>query len=145
MKFNIHKVATIPTTFKWQYVKWKFDISGEKIEDTFEWEIPIEWTKDPSTMYKGGNGTTMRTLLDLRTRSGAGWTGFHQVIPIDLDERPYRRNTHRLYLRHNGLRPLCSIRPEPVRRTDSYLENRRHQPLPIRRCGNRQSGQNGHQ
>lgn len=43
MKFNIHKVATIPTTFKWQYVKWKFDISWEKIEDTFEWEIPIEW------------------------------------------------------------------------------------------------------
>ena len=43
MKFNIHKVSTIPTSFKWQYVKWKFDISGEKLEDTFEWEIPIEW------------------------------------------------------------------------------------------------------
>ena len=43
MKFNIHKVSTIPTSFKWQYVKWKFDISWEKLEDTFEWEIPIEW------------------------------------------------------------------------------------------------------
>lgn len=43
MKFNINKTTIIPTTFKGQYVKWKFDISGEKIEDNFEWEIPIEW------------------------------------------------------------------------------------------------------
>lgn len=43
MKFSINKTTTIPTTFKWQYVKGKFDIMGKKIEDTFEWEIPIEW------------------------------------------------------------------------------------------------------
>lgn len=43
MKFNISKKTIIPDSFKWQYVKWKFDIDWEEFNDSFEWEIPIEW------------------------------------------------------------------------------------------------------
>lgn len=42
MKFEIHKKTIIPDTFKWQYVKWKFDIDWIEFNDSFEWEIPIE-------------------------------------------------------------------------------------------------------
>jgi len=43
MEFNIKKTSAIPKTFKSQYVKWKFDIEWEIIEEVFKWKIDIEW------------------------------------------------------------------------------------------------------
>jgi len=43
MEFNIKKTTKIPDTYKSQYVKWKFDIDWEIIEDIFKWNIDIEW------------------------------------------------------------------------------------------------------
>lgn len=43
MEFNIKKTTKIPATYKSQYVKWKFDIEWEIIEDIFKGKIDIEW------------------------------------------------------------------------------------------------------